>query len=443
MSLRFLRLPVARRFIGTLAAIAAAIALAAGTAHATGPSADPSTRLVIVAFADKPDPIPGAGATPRGYSMSGYSQGGRATRIATRVVREHALREVSAWTIGPLRLRCLLLEIPADTDREVLLARLRADPRIEIAQPLQEFTTLSMAAPATAEVPAYNDPYVGLQQGFAAIDAGAAQRWSDGSGVRIAVIDTGIDATHPDLTARIEVQRDFVTRSRSATIDQHGTEVAGVIAAIANNGVGIVGVAPGARIQSYRSCWTPSADASARCDSFTLALGLAAAIEGRARIINLSLGGPPDPLLERLTAHAIERGILVVGAVPPSGRMDGFPLNVDGVLAVRAVGDLPASGAALNAPGREILTLREGGRYEYVSGSSLAAAHVSAAIALLLQLRPRLDRAAIHTLLAASQSDPDAAIDICVALDRARDLDAGCARRRSIPDSAPADSAPN
>lgn len=441
--MRFLKLPMTRRFTGGIAATAAAIALVAGAAHATQPPADSSARLVVVAFADKPDPVPGAGATPRGYSMNGYSEGGRATRIAARVVREHALREVSAWTIAPLRLRCLLLEIPPDADREALLARLRADPRIEIAQPLQEFTTLGLAAPVDAEMPAYNDPYVGLQRGFAAIGAGAAQRWSDGSGVRIALIDTGVDASHPDLAARIAVQRDFVARSRSAATDQHGTEVAGVIAAIANNGVGIVGVAPGARIQSYRSCWTPAADARARCDSFTLALGLAAAIEGRARIINLSLGGPPDPLLERLTAHAIGRGILVVGAVPPSGRMDGFPLNVDGVLGVRAIGDLPAHGAALNAPGREILTLREGGRYEYVSGSSLAAAHVSASIALLLQLRPRLDRAAIHALLAASQPGPDAPIDICVALDRARDSAGGCTRGRTLHETAPAASAPD
>ena len=229
------------------------------------------------------------------------------------------------------------------------------------------------------------------------------------------MIDTAVDADHPDLHGRVAEQRDLAgTAATSSASDRHGTEVAGVIAAVANNELGIVGVAPGARLHAYRACWTVDATGKARCDSYTLALALGAAIDAGADIVNLSLGGPSDALLAELTTHAIEHGTLVVGAVPPDGRMDGFPVGVPGVIAVRAIGDAPAP--AIGAPGRNILTLEPGGRYDFASGSSLAAAHVSGALALLLELRPRLRGTELLALLRDAQQGPDESIDICRAV---------------------------
>ena len=358
---------------------------------------------------------------------------------AADVAGDHRLREVSAWTIEALRLRCMLYELPEGVARDDVLASLRADGRVRLVQPLNQFETLANTgtAPAAADAAAsnpqaYNDPYVGLQRGFEAIDAASAQRWAQGDGVDVAVIDTAIDARHPDLVGRVAEQRDLAgTAVAPVEADRHGTEVAGVIAAVANNALGIVGVAPGANLRSYRACWTVDANGKARCDSFTLALALGAAIDAGADIVNLSLGGPPDPLLAQLVSHAIERGILVVGAVPPDGRMDGFPVGVPGVIAVRALGDAPAPDA-IGAPGRDILTLEPGGRYDFASGSSLAAAHVSGALALLLELRPRLRGAEVLALLRDAQQGPETSIDLCQAVNAVR-RGAACRTRGAEP----------
>jgi subtilisin family serine protease len=409
------------------------IALNVALAAPAAPAHTSSTHMIIVALTDTPDPVPTAGSTPRGYGgLPNYTGGERAAANAAQLAREYRLHEVSAWTIDPLRLRCLLYEIPATMDRADLLVRLQHDRRVRLAQPLQNFDTYaspehSDEATTTSPSAAYNDPYISLQHGFSAIDAGAAQHWASGAGVRVALIDTGVDAKHPDLAGRITAQRDFVTSSADAPdLDRHGTEVAGVIAAVANNRLGIVGVAPRVRVLSYRACWPTQANAdAARCNTFTLAQALGAAIASGADIINLSLGGPRDPLLEQLAGYAVKHGSIVVGAVPPNGRMDGFPVDVSGVIAVTSVEDPRASGAAvLAAPGRDILTLEPGGHYDYASGSSLATAHVTGAIALLIELNRHLDARALVAALNGSRGSASAPIDVCaamLALDRIRD----------------------
>jgi len=414
--------------LGVLACglIALAGAGAAPPADTTGQSAAQDARMIVVAIADKPDLAIAAGATPRGYSsLPDYSGSARSQAAAKRLAMDYSLREVSAWTIDALHVRCMLYELPADVDRDAALEQLRADKRVDLAQALQEFQTYATQSPATAVVPAtsvdpagYNDPYVGLQQGFSSIDAAAAQRWASGARIEVAVIDTGVDAAHPDLAGRVASQRDFVTTPTEAPErDRHGTEVAGVIAAVANNGVGIVGIAPGTRLRSFRACWPVAAGSSAaRCNTFTLAQAIGAAISSGARVMNLSLGGPSDPLLEQLVAKAIERGIIVIGAVPPDSGTTGFPIDVDGVIAVRS-SDAPASlRPSLAAPGRDILTLEPGGHYDYASGSSLATAHVTGTVALLLELDPRLAPASLFALLSDSSRGEDSSIDACAAI---------------------------
>lgn len=388
-------------------------------------------RMIVVAVANKPDLQLGAGATPRGYGgLPDYAGGERAVALAQRLSGDYGLRELSAWVIEPLRLRCMVYAVPADADRDQLLQRLQQDRRVRIAQPLQEFETLS-APPAPGEQ-AYNDPYLQLQHNFSAIAAAGAQRSSRGDGVRIALIDTGLDAAHPELAGRILQQRDFVG-SAVMPAERHGTEVAGVISAVANNNLGIVGIAPAAQLLAFRACWSlPGAAAGARCNSFTLALALAAALSADARIINLSLGGPADPLLQELLSHAIARGAIVVGAVPPSRDLSGFPLGVPGVIAVASSEEPAPDAAVLRAPGRDILTLEPGGSFDYASGSSLATAQVSAALALLLALEPKRDSEELYTVLSRSQAAAGTSIDVCIAV-AALGRDRGHCQNRTPP----------
>ncbi len=436
-------LTAAWRRIAAPLLLAALAGLAACTTAPTLPPARGNAgdaQLLIVAIADTPEPLPGAGSVPRAdyRRASGYAGGTRAQAVADDIAADHMLAQQAVWTITSLQLRCMLYRVPADVDRSAVLARLQADPRIALAQPLNRFDTY--ATPT-----AYNDPLIGLQRGFATLDAAGAQQWASGEGVRVAVIDSGVDSAHPDLQGRIKGQRDFAAAMPAGRDgDVHGTQVAGLIAAGANNGVGIVGIAPRARLLAYRACWASGGSGgsgggasggsaggalgASRCDSFSLAQALGAAIADGADIINLSLGGPADPLLARLATRAIERGSIVVGAMPPNGRRDGFPAGVPGVVMVASSDDgMPAPGV-LAAPGRAILTLAPGGHYDYATGSSLAAAQVSGALALLRSLQPGLrGDAALAGLLPAAAAVPGAvagsstaSINLCAAVQRLR-----------------------
>ncbi len=342
-----------------------------------------------------------AGSTPRGYdTIAAYGPTPRARRIMGSLEHDYGLREVSAWPIQPLHMYCAVLEVPKDANSAVTLRALSHDRRIRLTQPLQTFATRTET---------YNDPYVGLQRGFRQMDVANAQQWSRGEGVRVAVIDTGADIEHPDLHGAVVVAENFVNADdRQFRRDRHGTEIVGVIAAIANNHQGIVGIAPASRIMVFKACWQLRPDADpARCNSYTLARALTAAFDAHAQVVNLSIAGPADPLLRDLITAGLRRGIVIVCAAVAAGpEEDSSFLDEAGVIQVGDTQTRELSSAVLNAPGREILTLLPGGRYDFASGVSLATAQVTGVVALVLAKHPGLSPAAVYRLLRATSVHP-------------------------------------
>ena len=374
---------------------------------------DAAPERLLVTIAD-----PGiAHAVPAGPARPGYGRrtddyliGFSARRAADRVARDFGLRIVDEWPITPLAVHCVVLEYDDSRDVEQLLADLRSQPEVESAQRLQEFETLGQPSSG-------GDPYLELQYNLDQLGLVQAHDWSRGDGSRVAIIDTGADLEHPELARQGAEYADFVsTPGESFAADAHGTAVAGIIGAAEGNGVGIVGVAPSARLSVLRACWSDGEDGGAVCNSFTLAKALAYAIDIAPQVINLSLGGPPDPLLSRLLLIAMDRGAVVV--VADAGEAEpGFPAGVPGVIVVGS-GTVTsvARDARVLAPGDEILVPVPGGGYDYSSGSSLSAAQVSGIAALLLAMRPALSGADVDRLLLASRSEGRDYVNACRAL---------------------------
>ncbi|HVI56742.1 MAG TPA: S8 family serine peptidase [Luteibacter sp.] len=364
-----------------------------------------SQRDIVLAVANPLAPASThAGSSLLGYAPSAhYGAGQRAISELNDLKRHYDLQEVSGWPIKTLDLYCVVLHPAPGVDRDQLIAALQKDERVQLAQPLQDYSVYSSDTDG-ADAHKYNDPYADLQRGFVETDAALAHNASQGEGVRVAIVDTGVDMTHPDLRGHIGDTRNVVDDDTSAfDHDSHGTEVAGIIAAIGDNHQGMVGIAPKARLSVYKACWYPAeAHGGARCNSFTLAKALAAVNDTDARIVNLSLGGPADPLLSKLLAKILSEGRIVITAMPPDGKLSGFPDGAPGVIVVRTSATTPAPAGVVSAPGNDILTTQPGGGYDFTSGSSMATAHVSGIVALMLSLAPGLDPASVHAILLAS-----------------------------------------
>jgi subtilisin family serine protease len=318
-------------------------------------------------------------------------------RLARRIARDHHLTLLSDWPMPLIGVDCFVMEVLPGQSAEAAAAQVSQDRRVEWSQPLQEFN-------AQAGGPAYNDPLLPAEPAVQLWRLPELHQLAIGRGVVVAVIDSRVDAAHADLAGQLADQKDFVANGTSAA-EQHGTEVAGIIAAKGNNRVGIVGVAPGARLMALRACW--QGQSKTVCDSLSLAKALHYAIDHRADIINMSLSGPNDRLLTTLLQSALDRGRTIVAAYDDKLPGGGFPASLRGIIAVSDEPVARGGRGVYIAPGRGVPTTEVGGRWQLVDGSSFAAAHVSGLAALV---RERGSRAGGLRLVASSTSG---AIDAC------------------------------
>ena len=347
------------------------------------------------------------------YAAS-YSQVGKDARrrVAEAIASQYGLKLIDAWPMPALGVDCFVMEAPEQASLPRLLEQLTADARVESAQSVSRFTVLG-----------YNDPLYPVQPSATAWHLSDLHKVATGKRVRVAIVDTGIEADHPDLNGQIASTQNLVDGRRDVA-EAHGTEVAGIIAARPDNGLGIAGIAPGATFFALRACWqNPGQGPQAMCSSFTLAKALQSALDDDVQVINLSIGGPSDKLLARLLDVAISRGITVVGAVDPKIGDGGFPASYQGVLAIAEEGGQDSPAAFLMAPGRDVPTTLPGGKWGIVSGSSFAAAHVTGLVALLRELSPGLQAQQLRDVLAPQTlltlaTDHSRIVDACAAVAR-------------------------
>ena len=378
--------------------------------------ADTNAAKILVTF-DDPGMSNAARAGPvrPGYRRpsSTYLVSIDVRRAARRIEREFGLRRLDEWPIDPLKVHCIVYAVEADANVNDLIAQLREQPGVESAQRMNTFDVLASASAGPS------DPYYDLQHNMDRLELAAAHRWSRGQGSSVTIIDTGADLQHPELRLRSVSHEDFVDEGGSEFhSDAHGTAVAGIIGASSDNGIGIVGVAPSASMSVLRACWYVDGRVSAVCDSFTLAKALSFAIDSRTNVINLSLTGPGDPLLARLVERALAQGKIVVAAASATADRDQFPASVAGVMVVDAAGSGKSKRLddRVYAPGDDILVPVPGGGFDYASGTSLSAAHVSGVVALLVSKQPELTHRDVAELFAADKSSSDGSISACRAL---------------------------
>jgi hypothetical protein len=260
---------------------------------------------------------------------------------------------------------------------------------------LQEDNTKAAPAGAAGDVAQYV---------LAELQIAQAHQIATGENVTVAVIDSEIDAQHPDLDGA--VVKSFDALAGSDAPHPHGTSIAGAIAAHGK----LIGIAPGVRILAVHAF--DDSPGEAKGTSFAIDKGLQWAADNDARIVNMSFAGPSDPILARLLAAAYAKGIVLIAAAGNGGPQSAplYPAADPDVIAVTATDNAEHVFALANrgryiavaAPGVDILALAPGDAYALTSGTSIAAAHVSGIAALLLERNPALTPGDIRSILIAT-----------------------------------------
>ena len=285
-----------------------------------------------------------------------------------------------------------------------IIPALAAIQLVAVAQPNYVYTLQqqpSNPVPASRGDATQGDP---AQYMLEKLKISEIHRMVRGTNVPIAVIDSEIDVTHPDLEGAVTKRFDAVGAPENS--HAHGTGMAGAIAAHRR----LLGTAPAARLLAVHAF--SSTAASAESTTFSLLKGINWSVQEGARIINMSFAGPRDPSLARALKAAYDKGIVLIAAAGNAGPKSPplFPGADPYVIAVTAtdVDDKLFTGAnrgkyiSVAAPGVDILVPAPEGDYQITTGTSVAAAEVSGIVALLLERNPKLTPADIRRILTAS-----------------------------------------
>jgi hypothetical protein len=278
-----------------------------------------------------------------------------------------------------------------------VIRALAGEQSLSAAQPNFTFT---LQQQQTELSPTEGDP---AQYAVAKLRLAEAHRLAKGDNVLVALIDSGVDLSHPELAGVVAASYDAI--SGDAQPHPHGTAMAGAIAAHEK----LIGVAPRVRFLAIRA-FGPGPEQEGT--TFRILSGLDWAVEHGARVVNMSFAGPADPALKEALAKARKKGLVLIAAAGNAGPKSPplYPAADPNVIAVTAtdVSDHLFAGAnrgsyiALAAPGVDILTPAPHAAMQLSTGTSVAAAHVSGIAALLIERKPSLRPDEVRKILTSS-----------------------------------------
>jgi len=291
-----------------------------------------------------------------------------------------------------------VIELPPGVDEVAAMQALRKDRRLK-------YVELDMAMAPAATV---TDPSYGSSWALPKIQAPAAWDSANGSGVTIAILDTGVDSSHPDLAANIVPGWNiYDNNSNTADVYGHGTAVAGTAAMVGNNSAGSAGVAWGARIMPVR---ISQPDGYAYWS--TIAQGVNWAADNGAKVVNISYGVSGSSTVQSAAQYLRNKGGVVVVSAGNTSALDSTAAH-DSLLTVAATdsNDARASFSTYGsfvdvaAPGVGIYATTRGGSYGNWSGTSFSSPITAATAALMLSANSRLTPADIDRILKSTAVD--------------------------------------
>jgi subtilisin family serine protease len=314
------------------------------------------------------------------------------------LAQRHSLKRMESRVFPLSKSTMYRWHIPDSRSVTDVIRELEADSNVRSVQPNYTFRTEATKDPADS------------QYALARLHIPEAQALSHGENVRVAVVDSIIDATHPELAGVIDSTFDAVGAPDEKP-NSHGTAVASLIV----GHVRLHGVATAARILAVRSFTTNPDGDGTTATTFNIIKGLDWAVSQHAQIINMSFAGPPDPATSHTLAGAAEKGIVLIAAAGNTGPRSPpmFPADDPSVIAVAATDptdhlfkrSTPGPHISVAAPGVDIVVAVPNGAYDVQTGTSFAAPLVSGIAALMLSRNASLDTKAVRTILEATAHD--------------------------------------
>lgn len=323
---------------------------------------------------------------------------GAAQSSMNQVVARANLRHVGARTFRMAGATLHRYEIVGGQPVAEVIAQLETSSAVVYAQPNYVYE-LAQAAKSASD----------LQYAFDRMKFGGLHERTKGEGVKVAVIDTGVEKDHPGF-ANAEIRIVDVSDGGADRVTAHGTAMAGII----GSSGAVAGIAPEAELIAI-AAFSADDDGNVTGNSWTIAKAADAAFDEKARIVNMSFAGPADPLVANAMTGLAKRGAILFAASGNFGPESDtqFPAGYEEVHATTATDKSDSIYAnanigkhlAFSAPGVDILSLAPNGGYSLQTGTSVATAHLSGLAALIVAMDPDITANRVAELLQASSQD--------------------------------------